>query len=281
MFNDFYGTNNETNLFSSPLFEPLFSNHEEEDEYNSIFKDDSSNDELKPDQYLNQLIDNQEKGEKRIKVDEKIIPEVKGSSTSSTTFNNKKRSNPTQKIFSITKQPKQTRHKIPAYWRYDGAIKYLKTNIIDFSFKRFKNLVKESDIPSEYKPKKIFLPSSTLFTAVDSMKANFKFLSKTVKEIFTIGKEKYPKQSENHQTLSELEDMLSTTFISENSNKLREFLGKTYEDLIKEFYQSKEFTAIKDSDIALFHDEGMIKQEKVSILEVNGFLKLINKKGAH
>ena len=274
----FYNTDDGFNLFASPLLEPLFPNLDEDVENEYSLKEDSFNDELKPDSKLNQLIDNKEKGENQIKADEKIIPEIKDGSTNIATFNNKKRS---KQIFSIRKEPKSSVQKLPAYWRLDASIKWLKTNSVQYTLGKLKRLIRESDIPQECKSKKLYLPNSGLFSAVASMPANYRFLSLTVKDILSIGKEKYSKQRESYQTLSAIQEAIENSPISEANDRLREFLEKTYEELIKDFYLSEEFEEIKNSEIAVFHNEGVIKQEKISLLEENGFIRLIHSKVSH
>ena len=276
----FFNTDNEFDIVS-PLLEPLFPNFDEDAENYYSLKEDSLNDELKPDSMLNQLIDNKEKGENQIKADEKIIPEIKGCSTNITTFNNKKRSNPDKQIFSIRKEPKRPVQKLPAYWRFDAAIKWFKTNSVQYILGELKRLIKGSDILEECKSKKLYLPNSDLFSAVASMPVNYRFLSLTVKEILGLGKEKHSKQRESYQTLSAIQEAIKNSPISEANDRLREFLEKTYEELIKDFYLSEEFEEFKKSEIAQFHDEGVIKQEKISLLEENGFIRLINIKASH
>ena len=181
----FYNTDDGFNLFASPLLEPLFPNLDEDVENEYSLKEDSFSDELKPDSKLNQLIDNKEKGENQIKADEKIIPEIKDGSTNIATFNNKKRS---KQIFSIRKEPKSSVQKLPAYWRLDASIKWLKTNSVQYTLGKLKRLIRESDIPQECKSKKLYLPNSGLFSAVASMPVNYRFLSLTVKEILGLGR---------------------------------------------------------------------------------------------
>ena len=275
---------NETNLFLSPINESLFPDSEvdAEDDYYSN-KPFQFCEELVLGPNWNELKDNQENPNNKIEKDE-IILEIKADQTDLSTCKNKKRYNPHKKmIFSIKKRIKKACQKLPAYWRFDSAVKFLKTNIIDYAFQQLKNLIQESDLPSELKAKKLFLPNSTLFTAVASMKENYKFLSKTVKEIFCIGKEnaKCSKQQENDKALSQILEMVKSSNLSESNEKLREFMDKTYEELIKDFYRTDEFGKIKNSEIAEFHDEGMIKQEKLSLLEEDGLLNLITKKGTH
>ena len=125
----FYSIDNELDLSASPLLEPQFPNFDEDVENEYPLKEDSLSDKLKSDSMLNQPIDNKEKGENKIKVDEKIIPEIKDGSTNITTVNNKKRS---KQIFSIRKEPKRSIQKLPAYWRFDAAIKWFKTNSVQY-----------------------------------------------------------------------------------------------------------------------------------------------------
>lgn len=283
MFDNDFPEANEPNFYASPIHESLFPDLDIDAEDDSFSKKPFQLcDELELGQNWNELKDNQENPNNKIQKDE-IIPEIKVSPTDISTFKNKKRCNPDKEmIFSIKKRFKKGCQKLPAYWRFDSAVKFFKTNIIDYAYHQLNKLIQESDLPSELKAKNIYKPNSTLFTAVASMKENYEFLSKTIKEIFSIGKEKAKcnKQQENDKALSKIHEMVKSCNLSESNEKLREFMNKTYEELIKDFYRTDEFGILKNSEIAEFHNEGMIKQEKLSLLENDGLLNLITKKRA-
>ena len=279
--NFFEASRNDLNLFTSPILDPFFPDLEVKDEYDSF---NLQPEELSNESNINELINNKEKPDK--KENEAIFLEIK-EQTDLSTLLIKKRNKPdknNEKIFSIKKQPKKRDYqKLPAYWRFDVAVKYIKTNIVDYGFDELKRLIQESGLPPELKAKKVFLPNSPLFTAVDSMKANFKFFGLTIKEIFSKGKEKEKctKQQENEKILNEIEEVLKKATFSEANERLMEFMAKTYKELIQDFYRSDKFSEIRETQIAEFHDEGMIKQEDISLLEVDGLIKLIEKKGTH
>ena len=73
--------------------------------------------------------------------------------------------------------------------RSDYRIKHIKTAIIQYGTEILNKLINESDLPEFYK-KKINKPNYNLFTAKDSIKDNNKYLSKHLREIYTIGKKK-------------------------------------------------------------------------------------------
>ena len=55
---------------------------------------------------------------------------------------------------------------------------------------------------------------------------------------------------------------------------IKDFFEMTYRDLITKFYDSLEFINFKEDAKTKFFNEGVIKQEKFSLLEDYGLIKL-------
>lgn len=162
--------------------------------------------------------------------------------------------------------------------RFDGSIKYIKTKISKFAKKKLQALLKRSDLPIEIRSKKISSIDSKLFTSIPSMKKNYEFLNMKIADIFCFGKDENKKRRDNHEIISKINQFFDNNYLSPSSLELKNFLALTYEGLIREFYQSEEFQILKNEEKALYHEEGIRMQEKISILEKNGLIDLIKKK---
>lgn len=160
--------------------------------------------------------------------------------------------------------------------RFDGSIKYIKTKISKFAKKKLQALLKRSDLPIEIRSKKISSIDSKLFTSIPSMKKNYEFLNMKIADIFCFGKDEIRRN--NHEIISKINQFFDNNYLSPSSLELKNFLALTYEGLIREFYQSEEFQIFKNEKKALYHDEGIKMQDKISILEKNGLIDLIKKK---
>lgn len=175
------------------------------------------------------------------------------------------------------------RANLPSYWRMDMAKKHWKSKISEYAKKELNNLIIDSELPEKLK-KTIHVPDSKTFTSNVAVTANARFLNYNMIEIFTIGKEteKLPKQ--NYETISKILEYfkeIGYDNLSNNLRKLKKFLEMSYEDLIIMFYNSFEFLDFKNNEKTIFYDEGMLKQEKLSLLKDYGLIrlfKLIKKK---
>ena len=170
----------------------------------------------------------------------------------------------------------------PKNWRLDYCIKHIKTAISKYGTKILNKLISESDLPKIYK-NKINKPDHTLFTAKDSIKDNNKFLTKLLKEIYTIGKNIETNPKENHENFLNIFKYFKQVGINdlpENLQNILNFLEMTYEDLIKNFYDSEEFKDFKVDIKAQFYEYGIEKKRKskgnnnLSILKDYGLIKI-------
>lgn len=166
--------------------------------------------------------------------------------------------------------------KLPDYWRMDSAKKHWKTQISKYAKNIINILIKESDLPEDLK-KTIHSPNSVKFTANITVSANFRFLMCNLIEVFTIGKEKNKLQKQNYENISKIYeyfDNLGNYNLSDSLRKIKEFFEMKYEDLIQKFYDSYEFITFKNDELTKFYDDGLMKQEKFSLLKDNGLIKL-------
>ena len=168
-----------------------------------------------------------------------------------------------KKIFKIEKD-------LPKYWRLNSCIKHWKTRIGQYGTELGDKLME--DLPEEFKTK-IHKPNSLSFTANVKEEDNYNFLSYNLGEVFTTGKEKkdgkYQKQ--NFKTITNIYnycDKFENGHLPENFKKVYDFFKKTtYGDLIKKYYDSKNFINFKKHYKTKYYDEGFFQQEGFSLLE--------------
>ena len=91
--------------------------------------------------------------------------------------------------------------------------------------------------------------------------------------ILCIGKETNKNQRQNHDNIQSILTHFETN-PSKSVEKIVMLIKMTYEEAIERFYESKEFTELKNDDAARFHDEELKKQKGISILEEKGLIKL-------
>lgn len=181
--------------------------------------------------------------------------------------------NMTKKIFICRKR--ENEYQFPEK-RFDGAISYIKSKISKYAYHKLNNFCKNI---KELEIGKIYLPNSHQFTSITKPKTNYDFLPMKIHEVFTLGKHEHEKQKQNFENFNKIKDFFkSYTINSSFLKELNTFLELTYEDLIKEFYHSKQFEELKNSPKTQFHDKTIFEQENISILEENGFIELIKKK---
>ena len=183
-------------------------------------------------------------------------------------------------IFSCKKVKKSTQvnsnQVFPTYFRVDMAKKHFKVQISQFATDVINKLIKDSDLPDELK-NPIHLPNSKEFTSKSTESANYKFLSNNIREIFTIGKEKFELQKKNDEYFNiiyEYFEKIGIERLSDNLKKVKEFIEMTYEDLIKMFYKSIEFNYFKEDIKTKFYDNGIKAEKGFSLLEDYGLIKL-------
>ena len=166
--------------------------------------------------------------------------------------------------------------KLPEYWRFDATKKHWKSKISQFCEERLNKLIKGSDLPEALKIP-IHKPNSLSFTANVKAKDNFGFLSESLKDIFSIGKDTEDLQKQNYDAFTKIFNyftIIGNDHLPESLQKLKDFLEMSYEDLIKMFYDSDDFITFKEDYMTKYHDEGTKDQEGFSLLEDYGLIKV-------
>lgn len=161
-------------------------------------------------------------------------------------------------------------------WRFDMVKKHFKSKISDYGNNWINELIQNSDLPVEFK-KIIHKPNSLLFTANIKVSDNYHFLNDTLRTIFTIGKETEDLQKQNEENISNIYKhfgKIGNDNLSYSMRNIKDFFEMTYRDLITKFYDSLEFINFKEDAKTKFFNEGVIKQEKFSLLEDYGLIKL-------
>jgi hypothetical protein len=149
---------------------------------------------------------------------------------------------------------------------------YLIKKIKKYSFsikakKHLEELIDKCEFQDELKNAKVYLPDHAVFTSETNYRKNQVFLTMTLREIFSLG---------NKQKNVDLFNMISnsTNYQDQEAyDELINYLDKTGEEIIKEFYGSPEFEKFKEENKE--GDEAFKQEKKFSFMEKDGFLKLI------
>ena len=149
---------------------------------------------------------------------------------------------------------------------------YLIKKIKKYSFsikakKHLEELIDKCEFQDELKNAKIYLPDHAVFTSETNYRKNQVFLTMTLREIFSLG---------NKQKNVDLFNMILNSTNYQNQLAYDEFinyLNKTGEEIIMEFYDSQEFEKFKEENKE--DGEAFRQEKKFSFMENYGFLKLI------
>ena len=149
---------------------------------------------------------------------------------------------------------------------------YLMKKIKKYSFsikakKHLEELIDKCEFQDELKNAKVYLPDHAVFTSETNYRKNQVFLTMTLREIFSLG---------NKQKNVDLFNMISNSTNYQNQlayDKLINYLNKTGEEIIMEFYDSQEFEKFKEENKE--DGEAFRQEKKFSFMENYGFVKLI------
>ena len=163
----------------------------------------------------------------------------------------------TNVVLSVNKKRKLLNQKIH---RIDYLIKKFKTKCFSkYALNKLIKKIKNCQFQSNLKDAKVY--SETNY------RKNQVFLTMTLREIFSLG---------NKQKNVDLFNMISnsTNYQDQEAyDELINYLDKTGEEIIKEFYGSPEFETFKEENKE--GDEAFKQEKKFSFMEKDGFLKLI------
>ena len=168
--------------------------------------------------------------------------------------------------------------------RIDYCIKHFKVYTSKFLKEYGNKLINDCKFQNEMKNLKLFSPSYKYFTGNSNEKENKIFLNFTVEQIFsypdTTLKKDNRLQKKNKDIINTLLNYIENKYdieVPENMEKLKNFFKMTFEDIIILFYKSKQFKDYSSDPKTLFLDKHFIKIKGFSLLEKNGFIKLIKK----
>ena len=171
----------------------------------------------------------------------------------------------TNVVLSVNKKRKLLNQKIH---RIDYLIKKFKTKCFSkYALNKLIKKIKNCQFQSNLKDAKVYLPDHVVFTSETNYRKNQVFLTMTLREIFSLG---------NKQKNVELFNRISnsTNYQDQEAyDELINYLDKTGEEIIKEFYGSPEFETFKEENKE--GDEAFKQEKKFSFMEKDGFLKLI------
>jgi len=149
---------------------------------------------------------------------------------------------------------------------------YLIKKIKKYSFsikakKHLEELIDKCEFQDELKNAKVYLPDHAVFTSETNYRKNQVFLTMTLREIFSLG---------NKQKNVDLFNKISNSTNYQNQlayDELINYLNKTGEEIIMEFYDSPQFEKFKEENKE--DGEAFRQEKKFSFMENYGFLKLI------
>ena len=149
---------------------------------------------------------------------------------------------------------------------------YLIKKIKKYSFsikakKHLEELIDKCEFQDELKNAKVYLPDHAVFTSETNYRKNQVFLTMTLRELFSLG---------NKQKNVDLFNMILNSTNYQNQlayDELINYLNKTGEEIIMEFYDSQEFEKFKEENKE--DGEAFRQEKKFSFMENYGFLKLI------
>ena len=169
----------------------------------------------------------------------------------------------TNVVLSVNKKRKLLNQKIH---RIDYLIKKFKTKCFSkYALNKLIKKIKNCQFQSNLKDAKVYLPDHAV--SETNYRKNQVFLTMTLREIFSLG---------NKQKNVDLFNMISnsTNYQDQEAyDELINYLDKTGEEIIKEFYGSPEFETFKEENKE--GDEAFKQEKKFSFMEKDGFLKLI------
>ena len=122
---------------------------------------------------------------------------------------------------------------------------------------------------------KIYMPNSEAFTSETNLRKNKEFLSMSIKAIYSLEEGKGQYQKANAAIFDDIFTHEKNAKNKEAYCNIIQYLNKTGEDVIREYYNSEAFDQFKENMEIKEYDEAFKREKKFSLLEDLGFLKLI------
>ena len=173
---------------------------------------------------------------------------------------------------NLKKEKKNYVYRKDAYYKHFKALfaKYIRNKVNNLKNICFPNFNKNNFAALSYK-----------FTGNPKEKDNVKFLSMKIKDLLILGKDEEIKnrQYNNELLIKYIENNRELSIDKNKYEELISCLDETLENELMEFYNNKiEFENINKDIKCLIFDKHFKNETGISLLEKNGFIKILNKK---
>jgi len=172
---------------------------------------------------------------------------------------------------NLKKEKKNYIYRKDAYYKHFKALfaKYIRNKVNNLKNICFPNFNKNNFAALSYK-----------FTGNPKEKDNIKFLSMKIKDLLILGKDEEIKnrQFNNELLIKYIENNRELSIDKNKYEELISCLDETLENELMEFYNNKiEFENINKDIKCLIFDKHFKNETGISLLEKNGFIKILNK----
>lgn len=172
---------------------------------------------------------------------------------------------------NLKKEKKNYIYRKDAYYKHFKALfaKYIRNKVNNLKNICFPNFNKNNFAALSYK-----------FTGNPKEKDNIKFLSMKIKDLLILGKDEEIKnrQYNNELLIKYIENNRELSIDKNKYEELISCLDETLENELMEFYNNKiEFENINKDIKCLIFDKHFKNETGISLLEKNGFIKILNK----
>lgn len=166
--------------------------------------------------------------------------------------------------------------------RIDYALKYFKTFFSRYLKDQSNKVKSESELPSELKKQNIFSPNHISYTGNPKESDDYKFLSFSVKDILTYYKGENSKnslQKKNKETIERILNFINESGDEEKYAEVKSFFTMSLEDAYELYYKDEAFKKYAEDGKAIYLDQEFKAQNGFSLLEKNGFIKVVKMHG--
>ena len=160
-------------------------------------------------------------------------------------------------------------------FRNDYYIKKFKVECFsNYVTDKLNSLLKSCEFPKKLYLTKIYMPNNKAFTSNSNLKKNKAFLPIPIKDIFSMQNKEGQNQEKNALNFSRIFKLRNKAGNLQAYDNLVEYLNKTMEEVIKDYYTSDEFKNFIANEEIIEYDKAFYKEKKFSILQDYGFLRL-------
>ena len=166
--------------------------------------------------------------------------------------------------------------------RIDYALKYFKTFFSRYLKDQSNKVKSKSQLPSELKKPNIFSPNHISYTGNPKESDDYKFLSFSVQDILTYYKGENSKnslQKKNKETIERILNFIDESGEEEKYEEVKDFFKMSLEDAYELYYKDEAFKKYAEDEKAIYLDQEFKAQNGFSLLEKNGFIKVVKMQG--